>query len=47
VQGTWNIWVRGQKYYRGLVGKFEGQRLLGRLGHRQEDNIRVYFEQIG
>ena len=39
MQGTWHIWVRGQ-YYRGLVGKSEGQSLLGRPRHRQEYNIK-------
>jgi hypothetical protein len=29
--------------FRVLVGKHEGKRLLGRPGHRWEDNIKVAF----
>jgi hypothetical protein len=31
--------------YRGLVGKPEGRRPLGRSGHRWEDNIKKYFRK--
>jgi len=33
--------------YRVLVGKLEGKRPLGRPRHRWEDNIRMYFQEVG
>ena len=30
-----------------LTGKPTGKRPLGRLGHRLEDNIRMYLQEIG
>jgi hypothetical protein len=33
--------------YRILVGKSEGKTLLGRTGRRWEDNIRMYFREVG
>jgi ribosome biogenesis protein Nip4 len=33
--------------YRILVGKPEGKRPLGRLRHREEDNIKMHLEEVG
>ena len=33
--------------YRGLVGKPEGKRPLGRPRHRWEDNIKMDFQEVG
>jgi hypothetical protein len=33
--------------YRGLVGKSEGKRTLGRSRRRWEDNIKVDLQEIG
>ena len=33
--------------YRVLVGKTEGNRLLERLRHRWEDNIKMDIEEVG
>jgi len=33
--------------YRGLVGKPEGKRPLGRPRRRWEDNIRIDFQEVG
>jgi hypothetical protein len=33
--------------YRVLVGKPEGKRPLGRPRHRWEDNINMYFQEVG
>jgi len=33
--------------YRGLVGKPERKRPLGRPRHRWEDNIKVYLQEMG
>jgi len=33
--------------YRGLVGKPEGKRPLGRHRHRREDNIKMDFQEVG
>jgi len=33
--------------YRGLVGKPEGKRPLGRHRHRWEDNIKMDFQEVG
>jgi hypothetical protein len=35
------------KLYKGLVGKPEGKRLLGRPRHRWEDGIRMVLTEIG
>ena len=33
--------------YRVLVGRPEGKRLLGRLMHRWEDNIKMNLQEVG
>jgi hypothetical protein len=33
--------------YRVLVGKLEGERPLGRPGHRWEDNIKMNIQEVG
>ena len=33
--------------YRGLVGKLEGKRSLGRPRRRWEDNIKIDLEEVG
>jgi hypothetical protein len=33
--------------YRGLVGKPEGNKLVGRPRHRWEDNIKMDLEEVG
>jgi hypothetical protein len=33
--------------YRGLVGKLEGKRLLGRPRRRWEDNIKMDLDEVG
>jgi len=33
--------------YRGLVGKHEGKRQLGRPRHRWEDNIKMDLQEVG
>jgi hypothetical protein len=33
--------------YRALVGKPEGRRPLGRPRRRWEDNIKIYFREVG
>jgi len=33
--------------YRGLVGKPEGKRPLGRTRHRWEDNIKMDLQEVG
>jgi hypothetical protein len=37
----------GRGVYRGLVGKPEGRRPLGRRRHRWEDNIRMDLREVG
>jgi hypothetical protein len=37
----------GRGVYRVLVGKSEGRRSLGRPRRRWEDNIKMYFREIG
>jgi len=37
----------GRGVYRVLVGKSEGKRLLGRLRHRWEDNIKMNLQEVG
>jgi hypothetical protein len=37
----------GRVVYRDLVGKSEGERLLGRPRHRWEDNIRMDLQEVG
>jgi hypothetical protein len=32
--------------YRGLVGKREGKKPLGRPRHRWEDNIKMHFQEV-
>jgi hypothetical protein len=41
--------MHGEKMnvFRGLVGKPEGKRPLGRPGHRFEDNIKIDLREIG
>ena len=38
---------RGRGVYRGLVGKPEGRRPLGRPRHRWEDNIKIDLQEVG
>jgi len=37
----------GRGVCRVLVGKFEGQKPLGRLRHRWEDNIKMDLQEVG
>jgi hypothetical protein len=37
----------GRGVYRGLVGKPEGKRPVGRLQHRWEDNIKMDIQEVG
>jgi len=37
----------GRGVYRGLVGKLEGKRPLGRPMHRWEDNITIDLQEMG
>jgi hypothetical protein len=37
----------GEGVYRVLVGKSEGKRPLGRPRRRWEDNIKMYFQEVG
>ena len=41
----WHVWGRG--VYRVLVGKPEGQRLLGMSSRRWEDNIKMDLQEVG
>jgi hypothetical protein len=36
----------GENAYKTLVVKCEGGRLLERLGHRWEDNIKIYSKKV-
>jgi len=40
------MWGR-RDAYRVLVGKPEGERLLGRPRHRGEDNIKMNLQEVG
>ena len=42
----WEGYVARMDAYRVLVGKLEGQRPLGRPGHRWEDNIKIDLEEL-
>jgi hypothetical protein len=42
----WHVMGRSDAY-RVLVGKPEGRRLLGRLGHRWDSNMKVYLKGVG
>jgi hypothetical protein len=37
----------GRDVYRGLVGKPEGKRPLGRPRYRWEDNINMHLQEVG
>ena len=37
----------GRGVYKVLVGKPEGRRPLGRLGHRWDDNIKMDLQEVG
>ena len=37
----------GRGVHRGLVGKPEGKRPLGRSRHRWEDNINMHLQEVG
>jgi hypothetical protein len=39
--------VYGRGVYRVLVGKPDGERPLGRLGHSWEDNIKTGLQEVG
>jgi hypothetical protein len=39
--------MEGRGVYRGLVGKPEGKRPLGRSRCRWEDNIKMDFQEVG
>jgi hypothetical protein len=42
------VHTRGKRSaYRILVTKSEEKRPIGKLAHREEDNIQAYFEEIG
>ena len=41
-----HMWVR-RSIYKVVVGKPEGQRPLGRHGHRWEDNIKMDLQEVG
>jgi hypothetical protein len=38
---------RRRDVYRVLVGKPEGERPLGRLRHRWEDNVKMDLQEVG
>jgi hypothetical protein len=40
------VWGEERGVYRGLVGKPEGKRLLGRPRHRWEDNIKTDLQEV-
>jgi hypothetical protein len=40
----WHVWRDAR---RGLVGKLEGKRLLGRTRRRLEDSIKIYLQDVG
>jgi hypothetical protein len=42
----WEGYVARMGEYRVLVGKPEGQRQLGRPGHRWEDNIKMDLQEV-
>jgi hypothetical protein len=43
----WRVWERGEAYTGFCVGKPEGMSPLGRLGHRQEHNIKIDLQEVG
>jgi hypothetical protein len=43
-RGTWYSWGRGE--YKGLVGKTEGKRPLGKPKPRWEDNTKMEFQEV-
>jgi hypothetical protein len=45
--GTCSTYGSEKKLYGVLVGKPEGKRSLGRLGHRWEDNIKMNLQKFG
>jgi len=45
--GTCGTYVESRGAYRVLVGKLEGNRLLGRPRHRWEDNIKMDLQEVG
>ena len=46
-RGMWRVWGQGRGVHRVLVGKPEGKRPLGRPRRRWEDNIKIYFQEVG
>ena len=48
---TWAVYLAGMEEGRGvhkvLVGKPEDKRPLGRPRRRWDDNIKIYFEEVG
>jgi hypothetical protein len=45
--GACSAYGEGSGVYRGLVGKLEGKRPLGRPSHTWEDNIKMDFQEVG
>jgi len=43
----WRVWVRRGGGYRGLLGKPEGKRPMGRPRRRWVDNIRIDLQEVG
>jgi hypothetical protein len=43
----WHAWGKGEVFYRVLVGRPEGRRLLERPRHRWEDNIKMDLREVG
>jgi hypothetical protein len=33
--------------YRVLLGRYEGKKALGRPGHKWDDNIKIYLQEVG
>jgi len=47
VGGTCSTYGERRGVYRGLLGKPEGKRPLGRPRHRGEDNIKMELQEVG
>jgi hypothetical protein len=46
-RGLFQVWGEKKNAYKGLVGKAEGERTLGRLRSRWEYNITTYIKLLG
>jgi len=44
---TCSAYEGGRGVHRGLMGKIEGRRPLGRPRHRWEDNIKMDLQEVG